>query len=82
VRPWPELDAKYQLSNGGGTEPIWAADGKKLFYRRRDEVVEIVPLDVQRRVVLLVLLGDGCLRQQGVRKRARRGGAVSVIQPL
>jgi hypothetical protein len=42
VRPWPELDAKYQLSNGGGTEPIWAADGKKLFYRRRDEVVEIV----------------------------------------
>jgi hypothetical protein len=42
LQAWPELDAKYQVSNGGGTEPIWAADGRKLFYRRRDEVVEII----------------------------------------
>ena len=28
------LDAKYQISSGGRTEPLWAPDGRTLYYRR------------------------------------------------
>jgi eukaryotic-like serine/threonine-protein kinase len=41
VRPWPQLDAKYQISSGGGTEPLWARDSRTLYYRHRDEVIEV-----------------------------------------
>ena len=41
VRPYPQLDAKYQISNGGGTEPLWARDGKTLYYRHRAEAIEV-----------------------------------------
>jgi hypothetical protein len=46
VRPWPQLDAKYQISNGGGTEPLWARDSKALYYRHRADVIE-VPIEVR-----------------------------------
>ncbi len=46
VRPWPELDAGYQISSGGGTEPLWAPDGKSIYYRHRDQVIE-VPISVR-----------------------------------
>ena len=39
VRPWPSLDANYLISNGGGTEPIWAPDGRELYYRRQNEIM-------------------------------------------
>jgi Tol biopolymer transport system component len=38
VRPFPGLDRKYQVSNQGGTQPLWARNGKQLFYRRQDQV--------------------------------------------
>ncbi len=33
VRPFPSLDRKWQISTEGGSEPLWAHDGRELFYR-------------------------------------------------
>jgi len=34
VRPFPNVDAgKWQISRGGGSEPLWAHSGHELFYR-------------------------------------------------
>jgi len=33
VRPFPGPGGKWQISNGGGVDPIWSKDGKQLFYR-------------------------------------------------
>jgi eukaryotic-like serine/threonine-protein kinase len=34
VRPFPSLGARYQISVDGGSEPVWSADGRRLYYRR------------------------------------------------
>ena len=45
VRPFPETDrARYQVSVGGGTEPLWSRDGRQLFYRGADEQLIAVPV--------------------------------------
>jgi len=33
VQPFPGPGGRVQLSSGGGTEPIWSRDGRRLFYR-------------------------------------------------
>ncbi len=33
VRPFPEPGGRWQVSDGGGGEPIWSHDGRRLFYR-------------------------------------------------
>jgi len=33
VQPFPAGEGKWQISNEGGTEPLWARNGKQLFYR-------------------------------------------------
>ncbi len=33
VRPYPGPGRKWQISIGGGREPVWAPDGRELFYR-------------------------------------------------
>jgi Tol biopolymer transport system component len=38
VRPFPGRAMRYQVSSEGGNEPLWARNGKQLFYRRRDQV--------------------------------------------
>ena len=38
VRPFPGPGLKYQVSGEGGTEPLWARDGKQLFYRWQNQV--------------------------------------------
>jgi hypothetical protein len=38
VRPFPGPGRIYQVSNEGGNEPLWAKNGKQLFYRLRDQV--------------------------------------------
>jgi eukaryotic-like serine/threonine-protein kinase len=38
VRPLAGPGRKYQISNEGGEEPLWARNGKQLFYRRQDQV--------------------------------------------
>jgi Tol biopolymer transport system component len=36
VRPFPGPGAKYPISSEGGSEPLWAKDGTKLYYRWPD----------------------------------------------
>jgi len=38
VRPFPGPGMKHPVSSEGGTEPLWARNGKQLFYRRQDQV--------------------------------------------
>ena len=33
VRPFPSVQGRWQVSNGGGTEPLWSHAGDRLFYR-------------------------------------------------
>ena len=33
VRSFPSLNGKWQISVGGGAEPVWAPDGGEIFYR-------------------------------------------------
>ena len=37
VRPFPTGEGKWMISNGGGSHPRWARDGKQIFYRTIDE---------------------------------------------
>ncbi len=36
VQPFPGLGGKWMISSEGGTEPLWARNGKQLFYRSID----------------------------------------------
>jgi serine/threonine-protein kinase len=37
VRPFPNTaDGQWQVTTGGGTEPVWAYSGRELFYRNGD----------------------------------------------
>jgi serine/threonine-protein kinase len=38
VRPFPGPGLKLQISNEGGSEPLWARNGKRLFYRRQGQL--------------------------------------------
>lgn len=33
VQPFPSLDGRWQISAGGGQSPLWAHDGRGIFYR-------------------------------------------------
>jgi Tol biopolymer transport system component len=36
VRPWPEVNGgKWRVSRDGGTEPVWSANGRELYFRSR-----------------------------------------------
>lgn len=37
VQPFPRATGKWQVSNGGGNDPSWRADGKELIYRAPDQ---------------------------------------------
>jgi len=41
VRAWPGPGGKWQISNGRGTEPAWAASGRELFYRDGRKLVAV-----------------------------------------
>jgi len=46
VRPFPdEGGGRWQVSNGGGTEPLWAPDGRQVFYI--DPSARLVAADVR-----------------------------------
>ena len=38
---WPDLDAKFQVSNDGGSEPIWSDEGRRLTYLHGNTVMEV-----------------------------------------
>ncbi len=41
VQPWPGPGAKTQLSSDGGTDPVWSADGKEIFYRNGSKMMTV-----------------------------------------
>jgi len=41
VRPFPGSGGLWQVSNDGGTQPLWSRDGRELFYRRGDTVMTV-----------------------------------------
>ncbi len=38
---YPDGGGRVEISTGGGTEPLWAADGRELFYRNGDRVLAV-----------------------------------------
>ena len=47
VRPFPNVDAGLSLvSPDGGEHPVWALDGRALFYRARDGALMHVPVEL------------------------------------
>ena len=46
VSPFPDPQgAKWQISTGGGYEPLWSRDGKEIFYITPDNVMTAVEVD-------------------------------------
>jgi len=46
IRPFPDVnEGKWQISQGGGIDPLWSRDGRELFYRSSDgEVVHVADM--------------------------------------
>lgn len=69
VQPFPELDSRTQVSSDGGAEPVWARDGKKLYFRRGRSIfvsdVQTSPVFSASRPVKL-LEGDYGLTASGM----------------
>ena len=41
VNAFPEPGARWQISPDGGAEPVWARDGRELFYRNGDKMMAV-----------------------------------------
>jgi serine/threonine-protein kinase len=41
VQPFPGPGGKWQISAGGGFEPIWSRNGRELFYRIGDKMMAV-----------------------------------------
>jgi eukaryotic-like serine/threonine-protein kinase len=41
VQAFPEGGGKRLVSEGGGTNAIWSRDGRRIFYRRSDKILEV-----------------------------------------
>jgi Tol biopolymer transport system component len=44
VQTFPEPSGKWQVSNGGGSDPSWRGDGKELYYRSPDQKLMAVDI--------------------------------------
>ena len=42
VRPFPEVQSgRWQISTGGGVEPVWSRDGQELYYRNGNSMMSV-----------------------------------------
>jgi hypothetical protein len=41
IQSYPDSLMRWQISTDGGREPIWARDGRELFYRNDDKVMSV-----------------------------------------
>lgn len=46
VQPFPTTGGKWMVSNGGGVYPLWARNGREIFFRNEDKVMS-VPVETQ-----------------------------------
>jgi serine/threonine-protein kinase len=42
VRPYPGPGAEHKISKDGGTEPVWNANGRELFFRDGDKMMSVL----------------------------------------
>jgi len=66
VRRYPEGTDRVAVTQGGGLNPVWSRDGRKLFYVRRGDGVFVVPVTLGSAPVFgesnrLFLSGSGSL---------------------
>jgi eukaryotic-like serine/threonine-protein kinase len=47
VQPFPDRGGKIQISRDGGSQPIWRADGRELFYLGSDGSLMAAPIDAR-----------------------------------
>jgi hypothetical protein len=53
VRPYPDVDRRqWSVSTGGGAKPVWAPNGRALYYLAADGKMMAVPADVSKDLVL------------------------------
>jgi hypothetical protein len=41
VMSFPDKQSSAQISTNSGTNPVWNADGKELFYRENDDIMSV-----------------------------------------
>jgi hypothetical protein len=41
VRSFPSLGGKWQISDDGGVQPVWARSGREIFYRNGDRMMAV-----------------------------------------
>jgi len=41
VRAYPDKGSQWQISNSGGTMPVWSPNGQELFYRTEDQRIMV-----------------------------------------
>jgi serine/threonine-protein kinase len=41
VRPFPDMDGRWQISTSGGNNPLWSRYGRELFYRNGNAVIAV-----------------------------------------
>ena len=46
VQTFPASGGKWQISNGGGTQPEWRGDGKELFFLSPGDTLQAVPVSI------------------------------------
>jgi Tol biopolymer transport system component/tRNA A-37 threonylcarbamoyl transferase component Bud32 len=69
---FPRPAAKYQVSQDGGTQPVWSKDGKTLYYLNAAQ--QLVSVSVQAGGDSVQLVAPKVLFQTGVRSSISTGG--------
>lgn len=67
VQPYPALNARVPVSTEGGREPVWSRDGRTLFFRSAESVMEaaVSPMSPLEFAAPKVLFRDTFTRTQG-----------------
>ena len=81
VRPFPEVDGwRERVSTRGGTRPLWARDGRELFYWGPNGEMTVVA--VQPGPTIIASTPRSCSRRHNTRSKARlRQAATTTSTP-
>ena len=50
VRPFPGPGGKWQISNAGGSLPVWSRNGRELFFENLDNRIMVTDYDSEERI--------------------------------
>ena len=65
VQPFPSMQGRTQVSAGGGSEPVWARNGRELYYRGQGKVMSAAVSAADGFSAPRPLLGDRLGNPQG-----------------